>query len=172
MLFRRTTRAGHGGRWVRVSTLALGVLLAACSNGSGINVPDVPSCPAVSGEFGPSACAYVRGVAVGSTGAPLTNIQIQVDSINPEGYGYASPRIVLGPTGRFVLTVSRIPPLGRFRDSIPDGIDTVTISFKAFRAGSTGLPSEVVGRATANLEFARPGAKVQPSTVEIRFGFP
>lgn len=156
-------------RRVLASTLALGLALAACGDDSGLNVSDSPRCPSAFGEFGPTACAIVRGVALGVNGAALQRIAVQIDSITPEGDRYASSLTALQPNGQFELTVFRIPSLSRIVASPVAGVDTVSLVFKAYGTGGSVQPSEVLGRATAMLEFARLGAEVKTSAVEIQF---
>jgi len=88
--------------------LGLAVLVAACSE---VAEPEVSAdrCPEAQGEFPPTDCAILEGVAVGPDGTALAGLAVRVDSFVPgRGYAYTSNAGITDASGAFRLVVFRV----------------------------------------------------------------
>ena len=140
-------------------------LFAAC--GGAPTRPDSKECPAPTGEFPPTDCALVRGVAKNASGQLLADLPIMVDSaVRLVGYAYASSPTVSNKDGSFELTVFRI---SRMKPrTVPD---TATVEIKAYAALPTAGDSAIAS-AAVRLEFAELGKPVRVSAIEAMFALP
>jgi hypothetical protein len=140
--------------------------LGGCADGSPAS-PVALECPAAQGEFPPSGCAIVTGVALRMNAEPLVNIFVRVFDDNASTEVYAPEPVRTGPTGEFQLVVYRIQSLSEQ----PRESETSSVSINAY----TSTPIEWAqpsARAVANLHFAPLGAAVPASTAELRFALP
>jgi hypothetical protein len=139
-------------------------LLTACG---GEPNPAAP-CPEPTGEFPPTACAYLEG-RLTAGGVPITGAGLRVDEFVPTvGYAYASGPAGTDALGRFGLLVLRInefePP------AVPD---TATIFVKIYptEAGAVeGVPPE--DSVAVLMSFAPMGTVVDTTRVELTLETP
>ncbi len=153
----------------RLRTLGLlAGLTAACVAGSAtIDDPDPDPqdvCPPPPGEFPPTDCALVRGIAKVMGGQVLPGIPIRVDSVVGANYYYASNTATSGSDGRFSLTVFRTNRL-----KPPTNPDTATVELKTYAKPNPQARDSAIGRAPVLMYFAELGRPVKPSIVEAIF---
>lgn len=111
--------------------------------------PETDVCPTIPGEFLPTDCAIVRGVARNAQGQALGGSAIRVDSATPQVYHYASNSALTAADGRFSLTILRI-----YRLTPPTNPDTATVEIKSY-PGTDPRPHDVPdGRAAIRMNFA------------------
>ena len=149
----------------RIRNIAI-VLVAACAvspvDGPGDDDRDI--CPPPGGEFPPTDCALVRGVAKDASGQVLANIPIRVDSIIHPNFVYASGPTASGADGRFSLTVfrgARVRP--------PTSPDTATVELKTYAAPNPRSRDSATARAPVVMHFAPLGQPVTVTIVEAIF---
>jgi len=149
-----------------ISTALLS-LAVACS-GTQLVTPDAQRCPQPSGEFGPTDCAIVEGLAFSSSSLMLVGQALAVDSAVPMvGYAYDSNVAVTDGSGSFHLTVYRVSRLRPLTTP-----DTASIEIKAYAGPSPKAGTIPIGRALVRLTFAPLGALITTSTVAAHFDSP
>lgn len=151
----------------RRRTLVLALILAAgctASPGGGPGGDDEDVCPPPGGEFPPTDCALVRGVAKDGRGQGLSSIPIRVDSIVHPNFVYGSSPTTSGVDGRFSLTVFRV---ARLRP--PTDPDTATIDLKTYATPNPLPRDSATSRASVVMHFAPLGQPVTVSIVEAIF---
>ena len=128
-------------------------------------VVQVDRCPEPAGEFGPTDCALLRGVARAENGQPLAGMPIRVDSvIRLVAYVYASNTVTTAPDGSFTLLVSR---LSRLRQ--PTTPDTATVELKTYGTPDPKAGGTPTARAPVLMHFAELGKDVTPTIVDPTF---
>jgi hypothetical protein len=140
------------------------VAVAACSS---VSEPPLIAdrCPEPAGEFGPSGCGVVRGIAVDHRQIALQRIGLRVDSVGPHGYQFSSNSVSTGEDRAFELLVHWLDlarPLSK--------PDTATIVIKAYFADGDPMPRQREdARANVLVQFATLGSPVH--AVEGTFVF-
>ena len=135
------------------------ILAAACAVSPGNGLGDDEVCPPAGGEFPPTDCALVRGIAKEGSGQVLSRIPIRVDSIIHPNFVYGSSPTTSGADGRFELTVFRV---ARVRP--PTDPDTATIDLKTYATPNPLPRDSATARAPVLMHFA---PLSQPVTVTI-----
>lgn len=141
-------------------TVLLAALLICACRSTVAGPPDELRC-VFSGEFPPTDCTFVRGVALRENGEPWAGLVVHVDSAVPMvGYAYASNAASTDDRGRFSMQVVRVNRLVPRTDP-----DTVVIEFKGLHISST----RPVGRALLRLRFVPQDSLVIPTDTVLRF---
>ena len=136
-----------------LSGLSLMLLLGWACGGAPTH-PNADKCPEAPGEFHPTDCALVRGVARNTRGEILRDLPVMVDSsVRLVGYAYASAPAQSGADGSFELTVFRINRMKPL--TVPD---TATVEIKAYAAMPSAGDS-AIARYAVKLHFAELGAQ-------------
>ena len=136
---------------------ALFALMLLCSCQPTLAGPGELRC-VFSGEFPPTDCAFVRGIALRESGEPWAGLAVRVDSAIPMvGYAYASNATSTDRDGRFSLEVVRVNRLVARTDP-----DTVVIEFK-------GYWGALITRALVRVRFVPRDSLVIPTDAELRF---
>lgn len=125
-------------------------------------------CPLPQGEFGPTDCAIVRGVARDLNGQLLRMVPIRVDSVIPlVAYVYASALATTDDQGAFTLTVFRASRLTPITNP-----DTATVELKAYDHPNPNPRDIPMAKAPVRMTFAELGKPVTPTIVEAVFDIP
>lgn len=134
-------------------------ILVACNGGPSSQAP----CPEGSGEFPPTACAYVEG-RLTAAGAPITGAGLRVDVfVPPMGYAYSSNAASTGAMGRFGLIVFR---QNQFQP--PTTPDTASVYIKLYESAAAARPGAATDDSLAVLmTFAPMGTIVDTTYVEL-----
>ena len=144
------------------------IAIASCGNGDPQEPPlqKVDRCTLPQGEFIPSDCALLRGIARAENGQPLAGgIPIRVDSvIRGVAYIYASNTAWTAPDGSFTLEVSRI---ARLRP--PTTPDTATVELKTYGTPNPKAGGTPTARAPVLMYFAVVGHVVMATIVDPIF---
>ena len=150
---------------MRQVALLVSLAVAACASDADSTLqPDEGVCP-TAGEFGPTDCAIVRGVAREATGALAVQLAIRVDSIvPPNGFLYTSNTVITDKNGHFEIAVGRDI---RFEPrTIPD---TARIELKSYPGSDPKPHDPAKARAWVLMYFAELGAPVKVSVVTAVF---
>ena len=128
-------------------------------------IRDKDVCPIREGEFLPTDCAIVRGIARDSSGQIAAALAIRVDSIfGLTAYSYASNATMTDANGRFELVVNRVN-----RITPPTVPDTARVELKSY-PGTDPKPRDIAqARAWVLMYFAELGHPVRPTVVEAVF---
>lgn len=147
-----------------LAVAALAGLLVGCSGSTGPAASAAP-CPAPTGEFPPTDCAFLVGRALSEGGTPLAGMGIRVDSlVPPVGYAYSSSATTTDAAGSFQLLIFRI---NRLR--APDSPDTATVGIKVY-AEPVPPPGRVpLSQAWLKLHFAPLGQRVDTTRADLSY---
>jgi hypothetical protein len=148
-------------RFLAVTAVAL---LAACGSEPNAGAP----CPEPTGEFPPTACAYVEG-RLTAGGVPVAAAGLRVDEFVPTvGYAYASGPAATDALGRFGLLVLRVNEL-----EPPAVPDTATIYVKVYPTEAGAVEGVAPEDSVAVLmSFAPMGTVVDTTRVELALEAP
>lgn len=143
------------------------IAIAGCGSSDPQEPPlqEVHRCTLPQGEFIPSDCALLRGIARAENGQPLAGIPIRVDSvIRGVAYVYASNTATTSSDGSFTLEVSRI---ARLRP--PTTPDTATVELKTYGTPNPKAGGNPIARAPVLMHFAEVGKVVVLTIVDAIF---
>lgn len=148
--------------------LAVVGTIISCSGSLGPDPVSMDKCPSAQGEFGPTDCAIVKGVAKDGRGLTLPNAPVRVDSaIAQVAYVYASSTVTTGADGTFTLVVLRIS-----RVKAPTVPDTATVEIKTYSVPNPTAGAVPAGRAKIRMRFAEMGQPVVLTQGEFVFDVP
>jgi hypothetical protein len=152
---------------VRALTASLLALpgLAGCGAGDHLSGVAALRCPAPQGEFGPTDCAIVAGVARDGSGQLLGLPSIRADSTIPRvAYLYASNTVHPGIDGTFEIIVVRSTRL-----TPPAAPDTATVELKAYSDANPSAGDRPAAAAAILMQFAPLGSIVRRSEATAPF---
>lgn len=155
---RPSARTGGAGRRAAQWALLAAIPLLSCR----VDVAQPTELRCVfGGEFPPTDCAFVRGIALRESGAAWPRLIIRVGSFIPMvGYAYGSNAVATDSSGRFSLQVVRA-----YRRIPRTDPDTATIEFHGYAANS----SSPVALALARARFVPQDSLVIVTDAELRF---
>jgi hypothetical protein len=143
-------------------TISCVLVMLACAAPVG-QTPD--QCPPPQGEFPPTDCAVVRGIARMPDGQPLVVKPIRADSFIPSlAYVYSSKTAITTGDGSFTIVVNRINRL-KPRTSP----DTATVELKTYASQDPKAGETPAARASVLMYFAELGAPVTATVVTLHF---
>ncbi len=125
-------------------------------------------CPAPTGEFPPTDCAFLVGQAVSQTGVPLAGLTVRAESIAPQlGYVYASAPTTTADGGAFELIIHRLR-----RVQVPISPDTVTLGIKVYAGPTSSVGAVPLTEVGVRLRFGPMGRRVDTTRGELRIALP